>query len=181
MTARSEKLCIAIKLRGWIEVKSSTRKARTFTKEGISNKLYVGRASSCRYGLTYGKSRPIRKNIKAAMIAEANKHIKEHDTKMLSDRIAEDLEAYEERLEKKANKKIWKATITGVMKDEELIGMLQLLKQTKGELCTAHPMVTGMLELKVQFRSKNDVEAFDVAVCDLGHTIDWQEETEDEN
>lgn len=78
MTTRSEKLCIAIKLRGWNEIKSSTRKARTFAKGGITNKLYVGKASSCRYGKTYSQSRPIRRNIKAAMLAEAEKHIKEH-------------------------------------------------------------------------------------------------------
>lgn len=111
---------------------------------------------------------------KVAMEKEALAMTKLSATEMASDRIAEDLEAYEERMEKKANRKIWQAKVTGVIGNEELIGMLQLIKQCHGKLCLAHPTITGIVELIVQFKSKNDVEAFDVAVCDLGYDIEWK-------
>ena len=75
-TTNTNALVIAILGRGWKEIPSKTSKARTFSKDVLSKKLYVGRAGSCRFGTCYSKSRPISRRSYQAMLLEGFQKIK---------------------------------------------------------------------------------------------------------
>jgi len=75
-TTNTNALVIVVTGHGWKEIPSKTSKARTFSKDSIDTKVFIGRAGSCRVGVCYSKSHPISERIKNLMLLEGFQKIK---------------------------------------------------------------------------------------------------------
>jgi len=68
---KQQRLVKAAEARGFVVVPSLTKKAVALRLNGISKLLYIGKAGSCRFGLTYTDSRPIPTKLKLKLYAES--------------------------------------------------------------------------------------------------------------
>jgi len=84
MNKRDKYIKALTEVHGYKEVKSSTRKARTFIKESMErldkdtgtahlSRMYVGKSGSVRYGSVYSKSIPLSDGLKSRLLRQAEK------------------------------------------------------------------------------------------------------------
>jgi len=71
---KQQRLVKAAEARGFVVIPSLTNKAVTLrlANEDNHKRLYIGKAGSCRFGLTYTNSRPIPTRTKMELIAASN-------------------------------------------------------------------------------------------------------------